>query len=117
MLSRMQWRDWLSVVLGAWLIASPWILGFTDHGAAFWNAILFGAAIVAVEFIDVYFPDPWPERASLLIGLWVAISPMLLGFTGLSLAMWSTAATGVIVVVLAAWTDWAEWHKPPVTSH
>jgi hypothetical protein len=117
MSSRMHAGDWISVALGLWLIASPWVLGFSEHGAALWNAILFGVAIVALEFIDVYYPDPWPERASLLLGLWVAISPLMLGFAAVTPAAWSTALTGALVVVLAAWTAWSELHKPTVASH
>jgi hypothetical protein len=117
MLSRMHWRDWATVALGLWLIASPWVLGFADHTAAMWNALLLGVAIAAVEFIDVYFPDPWPERVNLLLGLWVAISPLLLGFADVAAAMWSTTLTGALVVVLSAWTGWQQWHKSPAASH
>jgi hypothetical protein len=106
-MKRMRLQDWISVALGVWLVVSPWALGFSDNGAATWNALFFGLGIVALEFADVYFPDPWPERVSVFIGLWVAISPMVLGFTDVTAAMVSTVITGVLVVVLSLWT-WIE---------
>jgi hypothetical protein len=108
MTKTMRWQDWITVLLGVWLVASPWALGFAANDAALWNALVFGAGIVLLEIADVYFPDPWPERASFLVGLWVAISPMVLGFTGDTAATLSTTLSGAVVVVLAAWTDWME---------
>lgn len=107
-MSSMRWQDWTNVALGLWLFISPWVLGFSNVEAATWNAALFGIAIVVLEFADVLVPDPWPERVSLPVALWVAISPMILGFTGHTAATVSTALTGVVVVLLAAWTVWAE---------
>ncbi|MEZ4744081.1 MAG: SPW repeat protein [Bdellovibrionota bacterium] len=40
------WEEWLSLILGLWLIASPWALGFSDQAALLWNAIIVGLAIV-----------------------------------------------------------------------
>ncbi|HEU0202734.1 MAG TPA: SPW repeat protein, partial [Burkholderiaceae bacterium] len=104
----MRWQDWISVALGLWLLMSPWALGFSSFEAATWNAALFGIAIVVLEFADVLVPDPWPDRVSLPVALWVAISPLILGFTDQTAAAVSTALTGVAVVLLDAWTLWAE---------
>jgi hypothetical protein len=40
------WEEWVDVILGLWLIVSPWILGFGDLPALRWNAIIPGAAVV-----------------------------------------------------------------------
>ncbi len=44
--SRYVWEDRLDVLLGAWLISSPWILRFADHALLTWNAILSGLALM-----------------------------------------------------------------------
>ncbi len=41
------WEEWLDVALGAWLAASPWILGFNDSRHALWNGLACGAVIIA----------------------------------------------------------------------
>lgn len=52
------WKEWLNVLLGAWLIASPWALGFTHHAATF-VAVAAGitvAFLALVELLLVYDP-------------------------------------------------------------
>jgi hypothetical protein len=42
-----EWEDWGNLVLGAWLFASPWILGYVGSGA--WNAWIVGAVVVVIS--------------------------------------------------------------------
>lgn len=45
--------SWVNAVLGAWLIAAPWVLGYNDTydiPKAFWNDIATGAAIIILAF-------------------------------------------------------------------
>jgi hypothetical protein len=107
----MRWQDWTNIALGLWLLVSPWVLGFSSIAAATWNAVLLGIAIVVLEFSDVLVPDPWPERVSLPVGLWVIVSPIVLGFTGDVAATLSTAFTGVLVAAMSASAIWAERRK------
>jgi hypothetical protein len=39
------WEEWTNVVLGAWLVVSPWLLGFAALQAAMWTAVVLGLAI------------------------------------------------------------------------
>jgi hypothetical protein len=50
------WEEWINIVLGAWLIASPWVLGFTAP-AATTNAIVIGLLLLAVAFYEA-----WDDR-------------------------------------------------------
>ena len=40
------WGDALGVMLGAWLIASPWMLGFASASALAANAVVLGMLVV-----------------------------------------------------------------------
>lgn len=42
------WEEWTNVVLGGWLLFSPWILGFSSVTALMWNAVIAGAIVVAL---------------------------------------------------------------------
>ncbi len=44
-------EEWAGVVLGVWLLASPWVLGFSHHLAATLNALLIGTILVLGEFL------------------------------------------------------------------
>lgn len=42
------WQEWAGIVLGAWLIVSPWALGFSALQAAMVNALIVGAVVVVL---------------------------------------------------------------------
>ncbi len=42
------WKEWLDIALGFWLVASPWILGFTNAQMAMWTAIACGMVIAVM---------------------------------------------------------------------
>jgi hypothetical protein len=45
---RAAWLSWLNALLGAWVMASPWVLGFHVSYAARWNNILLGLAVIVL---------------------------------------------------------------------
>lgn len=42
------WEEWVNLVIGIWLILSPFILTFTNQTAAMWNHLIVGI-IVGVD--------------------------------------------------------------------
>ncbi len=42
----MKTRVWGGIILGVWLILSPWILGFSSLNLAFWNCVILGSGII-----------------------------------------------------------------------
>lgn len=40
------WEEWVNLALGAWLFASPWLLGFSLSAALTWSALVAGALVV-----------------------------------------------------------------------
>jgi hypothetical protein len=49
-----EWHDWANGVLGVWLVASPWILGFAALTAAVWNHVVVGLLIVALAAWELW---------------------------------------------------------------
>ena len=41
------WQDPVNGALGAWLLLSPWILGYSGEAAAMPNAVIVGIALIA----------------------------------------------------------------------
>jgi hypothetical protein len=39
------WEEWINLALGAWLLVSPWLLGFSTSAALMWNAVIIGVLI------------------------------------------------------------------------
>jgi hypothetical protein len=44
--------------------------------------------------------ENWVEG---LIGLWILLSPWMLGFAGMSIAKWSSVLCGLVIVLMNAW--------------
>lgn len=56
----------------------------------------------------------WQDSANLVLGVWLFLSPWILGFTGTGVAMWNAYVLGVIIAVaaiaaLVAFHEWEEW--------
>lgn len=42
---RRAWPSWINVLIGLWLIISPFFLGFSHIGVAVWNSIIMGIVV------------------------------------------------------------------------
>lgn len=48
-----EWEEWLNLVLGLWLIAAPWILGFT-HTTGMHISIIVGGIVAYLAVLDIW---------------------------------------------------------------
>jgi hypothetical protein len=53
----MQWNHWVASILGVWLIASPWLLGFSALNLATWNNVLLGGLVVVLMLWNMAPPE------------------------------------------------------------
>jgi hypothetical protein len=44
-----EWEEWVNLVLGLWLIAAPWVLGFAANVNAMWTHVVVGVLAAAVS--------------------------------------------------------------------
>lgn len=96
------WQDWTGLVLGIWLFLSPWIVGFASGFS--WNAWVFGIAIVLVTLWALAAPRRTAAEILLgLFGVWIFITPWLLGFSSLAGQAWNMWILGILFIVLPIW--------------
>ena len=55
------WEEWTNLVLGLWLLASPWILGFSSSTLLMWNAVVAGALVVVLAGWVIAPPQDSPQ--------------------------------------------------------
>jgi SPW repeat len=103
MFKTLRWEDLTGVALGAWLIASPWVAGFSDSIAATVNAFGIGTLLVLLELMEFEQHEPAKEWIDFVVGLWLLISPTVLGFASLRIESVNANAVGLLVVLLAVW--------------
>jgi hypothetical protein len=57
---RSMWGEWLLLVLGAWMVGSPWLIGFAPDPIAVVDSVAAGAlvALLSIWVILRYSPSP-----------------------------------------------------------
>jgi hypothetical protein len=98
-----QWKDAVNLVLGLWLILSPWALHFAAVRAPLWNASAVGLIIAVAALAALISFQRWEEWIEAALGLWLIVSPYLLGFTAQMNATVNQVIVGLIVAALAVW--------------
>lgn len=96
-----RWQDWVNVVIGLWLVASPWALGFADERAPALTAWALGAAVVAFSALGAYIENAWEETINVLLGLLLMGAPWLLEFADRNTPTSNIALSGLLVTVFA----------------
>jgi len=107
------WQDGASLLVGIWLVVSPFGLGFS--GAALWITIVLGLGIILFAIEAFIVPSYLEEWGEMLMGLALILAPWTFGY-GLGSAAVSSMLSGLVVILLAGWelvtdrdfTDW--WH-------
>ncbi|MFQ5774833.1 MAG: SPW repeat protein [Kiloniellaceae bacterium] len=107
-----RWQDSTNLVLGVWLFVSPWVLQFIANERAMWNAFVLGVIIAVAAIAALVAFHEWEEWADMAFGVWLIISPWVLGFgttmvgaeAGAFAATWNFVVVGVLTIALAAWS-------------
>jgi hypothetical protein len=102
-LSTRRWQDQLILLIGAWLFISPWVLGYVASSGPAVNAFIAGAIMVVLAAFDLYKTYVWAVLLNLVTGVWVAVSPWLVGVVPDRRMTASLLAAGIATVVLALW--------------
>lgn len=98
----------INVLLGIWLLISPWMLAYpvTARNAT-GNDVICGILIAIIA--GIRFANPSAATSGLswlnfLFGIWLLISPWVLGYNNLVTPFWNNVICGFAVLILAAWS-------------
>lgn len=61
------WEEWTNLLLGIWLVASPWVLGFA-HTSAMHFSIGVGAAVAFLAALELWLRHEAADRESMPSG-------------------------------------------------
>ncbi len=115
------WQDLIELLLGAWLIASPFALGFLALGdAPAGTAIMVGALVVSFAVIGISVPEYWEEWSQLGLGTALLVSPWVLGYSTAMIPTGNAVICGALLILLAILALLRErniHHPPGITAH
>lgn len=108
------WQDPLNALIGAWLALSPWVLGFQHQMAPMASSVIVGLALIAASLGAMIVPRAWEEWSQAGLGLWMIVSPWVLGFSSQMDIMRVAVVSGIVVLALALWVlltdkDYSAW--------
>lgn len=55
------WEEWTECALGAWMVVSPWVLGFNMHRDAMVTAVTMGLVIAALALWTLFTDKDYSE--------------------------------------------------------
>lgn len=110
----------VNILLGIWLLVSPWIFGYQVAGSAvIGNSVIVGAliAILAAGNCFSHRTRTGLNWINVLLALWTMISPLLFGYTANIGGFRDNLALGILVAWFAICSDdaiiAARKHPPP----
>lgn len=91
--------SWVNVILGIWIVISPFVLGFSNQTALMWNNVATGCAIFLLA-LGRSGTRHVPPGLIVLLGLWMIISPFVLKASR-QVPMLNNIVLGIIVALVA----------------
>ena len=96
----------INLLLGLGLFISPWLIPYnlapTTTVLTNWNFWIVGLVIVILAGMATQDLYPWEERVNIVLGLWLMLSPWVLGYAVESSLMLNSLLLGLAIAVLAA---------------
>jgi hypothetical protein len=99
----------LDYLMGAFLIAIPWLFGFHNNGAQTWVPVVLGIAVIVYSLLTDYelgvapvISMVWHLRLDAGSGLLLAVSPFVFGFQ--DLVYWPHLILGLLEVAASQLT-------------
>lgn len=93
--------SWLAFIVGLWLIASPFILGYSGSSVPTTNEVIVGivAAVLALILLVAGGSYSWAGWILALVGIWEIAAPFALATTGLNNVMANEIISGLVLVI------------------
>jgi hypothetical protein len=101
------------LAMGILMIASPWVLNFSDNGTAAASASGIGALFLATAYPMLWERPELSSAGALSVGGWSLIVPFLFGFIHESGAFAMHIIVGAAAMVLAVTTETSRPQGPP----
>lgn len=102
------WEDWTVILLGAAVVCSPALDPTMATPVVVLNAILIGFMLIVFAISEFELAERWVERLQFALGLWLLVSPFVLGYmSGGTLHYWHFAFGAAVVAMsmLELWQD------------
>jgi SPW repeat len=87
-------NSWVNILLGIWVIISPFMFGI-HAPKGIWNNVITGVVVGVLAIIRLSMHQPGWSWLNLILGIWLVISPFVLFLSGA--AMWNNVILGILI--------------------
>jgi len=110
------WEDWCGMLLGALIVVSPWFPLLEEAPIAgqplvILNTVAVGLVVFGLAQLEYVALQRWEEVTTILVGLWLIVSPYVLGYSGEGFLRLYHSSLGVVVVLLGVLQLWQDWEQ------
>lgn len=99
----LRWQNWMVFMFGIHIIATPWTLsylfGYSLYTWAFAAQVAVGCLITFVAYLGLLYAEAWHEAIKITGGMWILISPWVLGFSSLSAFAYNNIVCGAALML------------------
>ena len=96
----------IGIAAGLWLIAAPWLLGYSDpFGKAALITTTFGLGVLFSAIHDLFISNHVEEWIMVVLGIFLIVSPLLFGYVDLTVAFLNALILGLLVVGSVIWAQ------------
>lgn len=99
--------SWLVVVLGAWEVIAPFILGTSQNAGALWDAIVLGIALIILAgwaaLSNQFSTIKTLSWINVVLGAWLILAPFFLGYASVAAATANDITVGILTLLLSLW--------------
>jgi hypothetical protein len=90
--------SWVNILLGIWVVISPFVLAIHSPKTA-WSNVATGAAVAILAILRSSMHRAGWSWLNLILGTWLVVSPFVLLAGGA--AMWNNVVLGIIIAASA----------------
>jgi hypothetical protein len=106
-----EWQDWVGVGLGALTLVSPFIGDEPVGGIVMLNAVVIGLVVLMISQLEIVGPTSWEEIINAICGLWLIVSPLILGYSAAGQLRFWHFGLGALVTIIALVELWQDRQK------
>lgn len=110
------WEDWCGMLLGALIVVSPWFpipedVPIAGQPIIILNTVVIGLVVFSLAQLEYVALQRWEEVTTIVVGLWLIVSPYVLGYSGEGFMRLYHSSLGVVVVLLGLLQLWQDWEQ------
>jgi len=109
------WEDWGGMLLGVLIALTPWFpmqqseVAEVGRSVVVLNTVTVGIIIFGLAQLEYVSLQRCEQVAGIIAGLWLILSPYVLGYHSTGLLRFYHAGFGALVVLLSTLQLWQDW--------